>query len=84
MKCLVAPREPLFDEGAKHPVLLVEAIEKSANVTLFAKHAISYVDGAFIASHDGDLRENGFPPPTRRTFREINLEGYEVKPPFCG
>jgi hypothetical protein len=38
-------------------VLLVEAIEKSANVTLFAKHAISYVDGAFIASHDGPPRE---------------------------
>jgi hypothetical protein len=38
-------------------VLLVEAIEKSANVTLFAKHAISYVDGTFIASHDGPPRE---------------------------
>jgi hypothetical protein len=34
-------------------VLLVEAIEKSANVTLFAKHAISYVYGTFIASHGG-------------------------------
>jgi hypothetical protein len=33
-------------------------------VTLFAKHAISYVDGTFIASHDEPFR------PTRRTFRE--------------
>jgi hypothetical protein len=57
MKSLVTPREPLFDERAKHPVLLVEAIEKSANVTLFAKHAISYVDGTFITSHDGPPRE---------------------------
>jgi hypothetical protein len=57
MKSLVAPRETLFDERAKHPVLLVEAIEKSANVTLFAKHAISYMDGTFIASHDGPPRE---------------------------
>jgi hypothetical protein len=51
LKSLVAPLEPLFDERAKHPVLLVETIEKSANVTLFAKHAISYVDGTIIASH---------------------------------
>jgi hypothetical protein len=50
MKSLVAPLEPLFDERAKHPVLLVETIEKSANVTLFAKHAISYVDGTINAS----------------------------------
>jgi hypothetical protein len=57
MKSLVAPLEPLFDERPKHPVLLVEAIEKSANVTLFAKHAISYVDGTFIALHDGPPRE---------------------------
>jgi hypothetical protein len=57
MKSPVAPLKPLFDERAKHPVLLVEAIEKSANVTLFAKHAISYVDGTFIALHDGPPRE---------------------------
>jgi hypothetical protein len=60
MKSLVAPLEPLFDERAKHPVLLVEAIEKSANVTLFAKQAISYVYGTFIASHGGPP---WFPPP---------------------
>jgi hypothetical protein len=53
MKSPLAPLEPLFDERAKHLVLLVEAIEKSANVTLFAKHAISYVYGTFIASHGG-------------------------------
>jgi hypothetical protein len=38
-------------------VLLVEAIEKSANVTRLAKHAISHVDGTFVASHDGPPRE---------------------------
>jgi hypothetical protein len=57
MKSLVASLETLFDERAKHPVLFVEAIKKSANVTLFAKHAISYVNGTFIASHDGPPRE---------------------------
>src|SRR5580698_5339613 len=63
MKSPVAVLEPLFDERAKHPVLLVEAIEKSANMTLFAKHAISDVDGTFIASHDVPPRE-WIPPPT--------------------
>jgi hypothetical protein len=57
MKSLLAPLEPLFDERAKHPVLLVEAIEESANVRLFTEHAISYVDGTFIASHDGPPQE---------------------------
>jgi hypothetical protein len=38
-------------------VLLVEAIEESANVRLFAEHAVSYVDGTFVASHDGPPRE---------------------------
>jgi hypothetical protein len=56
MKGLVAAIEALLDEGAKHPVLLVEAIEKSANVTAFAKHAISDVDGTFVGLH-------GEPPP---------------------
>jgi hypothetical protein len=39
-------------------VLLVEAIEKSANVTLLAKHAISYMDGT--TSHDGPPRMDFF------------------------
>src|SRR5271157_759864 len=58
MKGLLAPREPLFDERAKHSVLLVEAIEESANVRPVADHAISYVDGTFMDLHDG-------PPPKR-------------------
>jgi hypothetical protein len=62
MKSLVAPLEPLFDERAKHPVLLVEAIEKSANVTRLAKHAISDVDGTFIPSHDGPPRDSAANP----------------------
>jgi hypothetical protein len=84
MKCLVAPREPLFDEGAKHPVLLVEAIEKSANVTLFAKHAISDVDGTFIVSHDGTSARNGFRLPPAGHSVNVKLGQYEVKLPFCG
>jgi hypothetical protein len=70
MKSLVAPLEPLFDERAKHPVLLVEAIEKSANVIVSAKHAISYVDGTFIALHDGPPRKWISASHPRSTFRE--------------
>jgi hypothetical protein len=63
-------------------VLLVEAIEKSANVTLFAKHAISYVDGTFIASHDEPPREWISVPPEGH-FVNVNLEEYEVKLSFA-
>jgi hypothetical protein len=59
MKGLLTPFKPLFDERTKHSVLLVEAIEKSANVRLFAKNAISYVDGTFMELHDG--------PPSKLT-----------------
>jgi hypothetical protein len=85
MKSLVAPLEPLFDERAKHPVLLVEAIEKSANVTCFAEHAISYVDGTFIASHDAPPRE-WILPPTRavHSMNKLYLAGEDgVQPWFC-
>jgi hypothetical protein len=62
-------------------VLLVEAIEKSANVTLFAEHAISDVDGTFIAFHDRPPREWISASPAGH-FVNGNLEGYEVKPSF--
>jgi hypothetical protein len=43
-------------------VLLVETVEKSANVTLLAKHAISYMDGTFVIFHHGPPREWIFGP----------------------
>ena len=49
VKGLFAPLEALFYERAKHPVLFVEAVEKTTNVTLIAKYAVSYVDRTFIA-----------------------------------
>ena len=49
VKGLFAPLEALFYERAKHPVLFVEAVEKTTNVTLIAKYAISYVNRTFIA-----------------------------------
>jgi hypothetical protein len=33
-------------------MLLVEAVEERADVTLFAEHAVSYVDGVFMEMHD--------------------------------
>src|ERR1700740_2128450 len=82
MKSLVAPLEPLFDERAKHPVLLVETIEKSANVTPCAKHAISYMDGTFIASHDRPPRQWISASNPRSTFHESQFyltEEFEVQ-----
>ena len=35
----VAPLKAISDERAKHPVLLVHAVEKSANVTVLAETA---------------------------------------------
>jgi hypothetical protein len=37
VKGLFAPLEALFYERAKHPVLFVEAVEKTTNVTLIAQ-----------------------------------------------
>jgi hypothetical protein len=53
LKSLVAPLEPLFDERAKHPVLLVEAIEKKrkCDTVCQASHQLRVWD--FIASHGG-------------------------------
>src|SRR6266566_3422748 len=39
MESFFPPLEALFDERAKHPVLLVDAVEESANVTLPAEIA---------------------------------------------
>jgi hypothetical protein len=39
VESFVPPVKALFDERAKHPVLLVHAVEKSANVTVLAKNA---------------------------------------------
>ncbi|MGO9817556.1 MAG: hypothetical protein ACLPG5_05700, partial [Acidocella sp.] len=41
----------LFDERAKHPVLLVRAVEKSANVTMLAENAPGTSHGIAIRFH---------------------------------
>src|SRR5438874_8324244 len=48
---LVPPVEALFDERAKHPVLLVEAVEESANVTVTAETAPGTLHGIAVCSH---------------------------------
>src|SRR5260370_30390244 len=47
---LFAPVEAIFEEGAKHPVLLIAAIKESANVTLPAEIASGELYG-MIDSH---------------------------------
>jgi hypothetical protein len=64
-------------------VLLVEAIEKSANVALFAKHAISYMDGTIIASHDGPSARMDFRVPPTGHSMNVNLGESEVKLSFA-
>src|SRR5229473_8685223 len=48
---LVPPVEALFDERAKHSVLLVEAVEESANMTVLAETAPGTLHGTAVRSH---------------------------------
>src|SRR5258706_9793486 len=51
MEGLVSLVEALFDEGAKHPVLLVAAIEESANMTLVAQTARVKLNRTTLGCH---------------------------------
>src|SRR5712664_110014 len=51
MESFFPPLEALFDERAKHPVLLVDAVEESANVTLSAEIASGEMYGMTLACH---------------------------------
>jgi len=51
MKGFVPSLEALFDERAKHPVLLVEIVEKSANVTVLAETAPGTLHRAAVRFH---------------------------------
>jgi hypothetical protein len=51
VKRFVPSLEPLFDERAKHPVLLIEVVEESANVTVMAETAASTLYGTAVCSH---------------------------------
>jgi len=63
---LFAPVEAIFEERAKHPVLLVDAVEESANVTLPGEIASGKLHGMIFGFHisphtdsrhtNGDLR----------------------------
>jgi hypothetical protein len=51
MDSFVAPLKAVFDEGAKHPVLLVHAMEKSADVTTLAENAARTLHGTGVRCH---------------------------------
>src|SRR6266568_2188475 len=51
MERFIPSREAIFDERAKHSVLLVGAVEESANVTLPAKIAPGKLHGLSLGSH---------------------------------
>jgi hypothetical protein len=51
VKGFVPPFEALFDERAKHPMLLVEAVEESANMAVLAETATGTANGVAVRSH---------------------------------
>jgi hypothetical protein len=51
MEGFVSPLESFFDERAKHSVLLVEAIEESANVTALSEATASTLHGTAVRFH---------------------------------
>jgi hypothetical protein len=55
MESLVSPLEAVFDERAKHPVLLVRAVEESADVTVRAERTSGKLHGAVIGYHVSPL-----------------------------
>jgi hypothetical protein len=46
-----APLKTVFDKRAKHPVLLLHAIEESANVTVAAENAAGTLHGTAVRCH---------------------------------
>src|SRR2546430_14279321 len=51
MERFIPSREAIFDERAKHSVLLVGAVEESANVTLPAEITPGKLHGLSLGSH---------------------------------
>src|SRR5207245_5352020 len=51
VESFVPPVKAVFDERAKHPVLLVRTVEKSANVTALAENAPGTSHGTAVRSH---------------------------------
>jgi hypothetical protein len=51
MESFFPPLEALFDERAKHSVLLVDAVEESANMTLPAEIASGEMYGMTLVCH---------------------------------
>jgi hypothetical protein len=48
---LVSTVKSVFDERAQHPVLLVHAVEESANVTVLAETAPGTLHGSAVRCH---------------------------------
>jgi hypothetical protein len=48
---LFAPVEAIFEERAKHPVLLVDAVEESANMTVPGEIASGKLHGMILGFH---------------------------------
>jgi hypothetical protein len=51
VESLFSPIKALCDKRAKHPVLLVDAVEERANVTFPAESATGKLHGTIVGSH---------------------------------
>src|SRR4029077_3076572 len=58
----------VFDKRAKHPVLLVDAVEESANVTLPAERTPGKLHGTALRSHIYITSPYFDSPPDRRAM----------------
>jgi hypothetical protein len=56
VESLIPPLEAIFDERAKHPVLLVDAVEESADVVVPTEHTTGKLHGV-MGSHMSPLSE---------------------------
>jgi hypothetical protein len=65
----VPPLEALFDERAKHPVLLVHAVEESANVTVPAEIGAGTLHGTAVRCH--------FSPPAATSGSQSRADASE-------
>jgi hypothetical protein len=66
MESFISALEAVFEERAKHPVLLVGAVEESANVMLPAEIATGELYGMILVCHKS-------PRMYRRSMRESTI-----------
>src|SRR5436309_14272127 len=78
MERLIPSHEAIFDERAKHSVLLVGAVDESANVTLPAEIAPGKLHGLSLGSHISPQFQSVTDLHTEVQLRSAESRGREV------